>query len=90
MNRQEQVLSNLQESTQFVYEATNADENSKHVDTVEYLQDRFDALLQIIETQAHRVSFLIRSVRFIFQLLRLLEYYGYFHFYNNLLDFESM
>lgn len=57
MNKQQKVLHNLQESVQYTFEEIKNDENNRNLDKVEMLQDKFDALLQIIETQAHRVRF---------------------------------
>lgn len=59
MDKQQKVLSDLQESVQYTYEEINNDANRKNLDKVEMLQDKFDALLQIIETQAHRVRLII-------------------------------
>lgn len=55
MGKLQTILSNLQESVQYTFEEICSEENKKNSDKVEMLQDKFDALLQIIETQAHRV-----------------------------------
>lgn len=57
MNKLQLGLNNLQESVQFVNDEISSEESRRNLDKVEMLQDKFDALLQIIETQAHRVSF---------------------------------
>ena len=55
MSKEQLALNNLQESVQYVHEEMTSKESEKNVDKVEMLQDKFEALLQIIETQAHRV-----------------------------------
>lgn len=55
MSKQQSALNNLQESVQCVHEEMTSDESGKNVDKVEMLQDKFEALLQIMEAQAHRV-----------------------------------
>ncbi|XP_065223372.1 dystrophin, isoforms A/C/F/G/H-like isoform X12 [Planococcus citri] len=56
MDKQQVVLNSLLESAQYTFEEIGSDENRKNFDNVEMLQDKFDALLQIVETQAHRIS----------------------------------
>lgn len=57
MNKLQLGLNNLQESVQFVNDEISSEESRRNLDKVEMLQDKFDALIQIIEAQAHRVSF---------------------------------
>ncbi len=56
MSKQQLALNDLQESVQFVNDEINSEESRNNLDKVEMLQDKFDALLQIIEAQAHRVK----------------------------------
>lgn len=57
MSKLQLGLNNLQESVQFVNDEISSEESRRNLDKVEMLQDKFDALLQIIEAQAHRVGF---------------------------------
>lgn len=59
MNKQQSALNNLQELVQFVNDEINSQDSRANLDEVEMLQDKFDALLQIIEAQAHRASILV-------------------------------
>lgn len=56
MNKHQLALDNLQESVQYVHEEMNSEETQKNLDKAEMLQDKLEAMLQIIEAQAHRVS----------------------------------
>lgn len=55
MTKQQLALNTLQESVQYVHEEMTSDESERNVDKVEMLQDKFEALLQILDAQAHRV-----------------------------------
>lgn len=72
MNKQQIALNNLQESVQYINSEINSEEYKCNLDKVEMLQDKFDALLQIIETQAHRVRHFLLIYLIINQLLLIL------------------
>ena len=56
-DKQQSALNVLQESVQYVHQEMSSDESIKNVDKVEMLQDKFEALLQIMDAQVHRVRF---------------------------------
>lgn len=56
MSKHQLALDNLQESVEYVHDEMYSEETQKNVDKAEMLQDKLEAMLQIIEAQAHRVS----------------------------------
>lgn len=57
MGKQQKMLTNLQESVQITFDEMKTEESRKDMDRIEMLQDKMDALLQIVEMQAHRVPY---------------------------------